>query len=184
LVIGFAASAPVPYALAQSEEGTQASRATLEEVVVTARRTEESLQDAPVAVTALTSDDIETRAALSITEVTASVPNVSFESSGATSGLGAAPIVFIRGLGQSDFVINSDPAAGMYVDGVYLGRSLGSLVDLLDLERAEVLRGPQGTLFGRNTIGGAINLVSKVPSTDGNFGQATVAAGERGFVQL
>ena len=182
LLSGVVVAFPMTPVFAQSS--TTQVRGTIEEVVVTARKVEESIQDSPVAITALSGDQLETRAALNISDATASAPNVSFESSGATSGMTAAPIVFIRGLGQADFVINADPAVGTYLDGIYLGRSLGSLADLLDLQRVEVLRGPQGTLFGRNTIGGAINLISVAPSMDGNNGEVNLATGENGYSNL
>lgn len=175
-------------ALAQDEssgedaQDANAPRSSLNVIIVTARKKEESLQDAPVAVSAFSGEELETRAAIDISDATASVPNVTFESAGTTSGLSAAPAVFIRGLGQADFVINADPAVGTYVDGVYVGRSIGSLGDLLDLSRVEVLRGPQGTLFGRNTIGGAVNMISKAPSISGFEGKASFAAGSRGFL--
>ena len=156
---------------------------TLEEVIVTARKVEESLQDAPVAVTALTGEELENRGAVDLTDIGAASPNVSFEAAASTGGLSSAPTVFIRGIGQSDFNITTDPAVGVYVDGVYLGRSLGSLVDLLDIERAEVLRGPQGTLFGRNSIGGAVNLISRKPDTDALSGDASLTFGENGYVE-
>lgn len=156
----------------------------LEEVVVTARKREESLQDTPIAVSAFSSRDMEIRGATDVTDIGAAAPNVSIESSAGVGGLSSAPTVFIRGMGQSDFVVNADPAVGVYVDGVYVARSIGSLMDLMDLERAEVLRGPQGTLFGRNTIGGAISLVSKKPSTEGVEGKVGATIGENGYYQL
>ena len=96
---------------------------------------------------------------LKIDMIGKSAPNVHFEAAGGTSGV-KSPIIFIRGMGQNDFIPVEDPAVGIYIDGVYMGRNIGSVFDLIDIERVEVLRGPQGTLFGRNTIGGAINIVS------------------------
>ncbi|MDO8863945.1 TonB-dependent receptor [Haliea sp. E1-2-M8] len=173
-----AATASVPAAYAQ--EGT--NRFALEEVVITARKMEEGLQNAPLAVTAFTARELENRGAVDVTDIAASAPNVHFESGGATSGMSATPTVFIRGIGQSDFNINNDPAVGMYVDGIYMGRMLGSMTDLLDLERVEVLRGPQGTLFGRNSIGGAINLISKKPDPRESSGRLSLMVGERDLV--
>ena len=169
---------------ALAQEST-ASRFALEEVMVTARKVEEGLQNAPIAVSAYTGQELENRGAVDVTDIAAASPNVHFQTGGATSGMSAAPTVFIRGIGQSDFNVNNDPAVGMYVDGVYLGRVVGSLTDLLDLERAEVLRGPQGTLFGRNSIGGAINLITKKPDPGAPFeGDVMVAAGENDYVFL
>jgi iron complex outermembrane recepter protein len=148
---------------AQEVQGTGL---TLEEITVTARRREESLQSTPVAVTALTGEALETRAAASVDAVSQFVPNVQFDGAAALSGGAYNATVFIRGIGQNDFAIFSDPGAAMYLDGVYLGRSIGGIMDAVDLQRVEVLRGPQGTLFGRNTIGGAVNIVSRQPSDE------------------
>jgi len=154
----------------------------IEVISVTSRKQEEQLQDAPIAVSAFTGDELKDRGAIDVTDVAAASPNVHFQTGGATSGMSAAPTVFIRGIGQSDFNINSDPAVGMYIDGIYLGRMVGSMTDLMDLERAEVLRGPQGTLFGRNSIGGAINLITNKPDPDGDLeGDLMVALGERNY---
>lgn len=149
----------------------------IEEVTVTARKVEESLQTTPVAVSAFTGADLEVRNAIDVVDVARASPNVHLESGSAFSGASTTPTVFIRGLGQSDFLITSDPAVGVYLDGVYVARTIGSLVDLVDLERVEVLRGPQGTLFGRNTIGGAINLISRRPH-EGREGSAALTVGE------
>ncbi len=148
----------------------------LEEVTVTARRREESLQSTPVAVTALTGAALEMRAAGSVDAVSQFVPNVQFDGAAALSGGAYNATVFIRGIGQNDFAIFSDPGAAMYLDGVYLGRSIGGIMDAVDLERLEILRGPQGTLFGRNTIGGAVNIVSKQP-TDVFEGEISLTGG-------
>ena len=140
---------------------------TLEEVVVTARRIEENLQTVPMAVSAYTGEELELRGAVDLVDLGVAAPNVDIQAgSNSISGFSSAPLVFIRGIGQTDFLIVSDQAVGVYLDGVYLARGIGSLLDLVDLERAEVLRGPQGTLFGRNSIGGAINLVSKQPTNE------------------
>jgi len=90
--------------------------------------------------------------------------------------------LFIRGIGQADFILTADPGVGVYVDGVYVARSVGSLIDLVDVERVEVLRGPQGTLFGRNTVGGAISLTSKKPG-DEFGGTVKVSGGEMGLIE-
>lgn len=161
------------------------SRYVIEEVLITSRKVEEGLQDAPIAISAFTGSEMENRGAMDVTDVASAAPNVTLEIGGATSGMSAAPVTFIRGIGQSDFVINTDAAVGLYVDGVYMGRSLGSVMDLVDLERVEVLRGPQGTLFGRNTIGGAISLISKEPSIeDGLYGNVSATIGENGYQML
>ena len=175
-----------PYsATAQEGDNANKSRYTLEELIVTARRVEEGLQDAAISVTAISALELENRGALDVIDVADVAPNVSLKSDGNTSGFAAAPRVSIRGVGQSDFVINTDPAVGIYADGVYLGRSLGSVLDLVDVERVEALRGPQGTLFGRNSIGGAINVIAKKPVIGGGYeGYFSAAAGEEGYLLL
>ena len=153
----------------------------LEEVVVTARRREENLQTVPVAVSVLTGEDLLEQGGLKIDTIGQMVPNVHFEAAGGTSGV-KSPVVFIRGMGQNDFIPVEDPAVGIYLDGVYMGRNIGSVFDLIDIDRIEVLRGPQGTLFGRNTIGGAVNIISKNPG-DTLAGSAQVAFGQDGYLE-
>ncbi len=152
-----------------------------EEVIVTARRREESLQTVPVAVSVLTGEELVEQGGMKIDAIGKLVPNVHFEAAGGTSGV-KSPIVFIRGMGQNDFIPVEDPAVGIYLDGVYMGRNIGSVFDLVDIERVEVLRGPQGTLFGRNTIGGAINIITKKPG-DEFGGSLKVAGGDEGYLE-
>lgn len=135
----------------------------LEEMIVTARRREESLQSTPVAVSAFSGAALELRGIRSADALSHFVPNLQFDGAAPLSGAAYNATVFIRGVGQNDFAIFSDPGVAVYLDGVYLGRSIGGILDLVDLERVEVLRGPQGTLFGRNTIGGAVNVVTRTP---------------------
>ncbi|HEU4625438.1 MAG TPA: TonB-dependent receptor [Steroidobacteraceae bacterium] len=148
-------------------EGARSDLA-VQQVTVTARRREESLQTTPVAVTALSGDALTVRGAESVDALSQYVPNLQFDGAAALSGGAYNATIFIRGIGQNDFAIFSDPGAAMYIDGVYLGRSIGGIMDAVDLERVEVLRGPQGTLFGRNTIGGAVNIISKQPTDELN----------------
>lgn len=148
----------------------------LEEVTVTARRRSESLQDTPVAVTAFSGEALELRGVRSTDALAQFVPNLQFDGSAPLSGAAYNATIFIRGVGQNDFAIFSDPGVAVYLDGVYLGRSIGGVMDLLDLAQVEVLRGPQGTLFGRNTIGGAIILHSRQPDGD-TGGEVSVTAG-------
>ena len=143
-------------ALAQDSGG-------LEEVVVTARRREESLQDTPVSITAFSGAALEARHIERLDGLAAATPNLVIDPSANFSGSSAAASVFIRGIGQVDFTLTTEPGVGIYLDGVYVATSIGSILDLVDVERVEVLRGPQGTLFGRNTIGGAISVTSKLP---------------------
>ena len=164
----------------QSQAQSDGDGYRLEEIVVTARKIEERLQDTPVSVTAITAEMFDERGAEQITSVADLTPNMNFSTAGQVSGSGSAAVVFIRGVGQNDFTHNTDPGVGIYVDGVYLGRSIGSVLDILDLERVEVIRGPQGTLFGRNTIGGAISLHTKDPGEEwGGRLRATVGEDDR-----
>jgi len=137
----------------------------IEEILVTARKREESLQDTPIAMSAFTGEGLEIRGAPDLSRLENFSPNLVLRRAPTNSGVTNAA-VYIRGIGQNDFVPVIDPGVGVYVDGVYLGRSVGAVLDLLDVERVEILRGPQGTLFGKNTIGGAVNLTSKRPTEE------------------
>lgn len=167
----------VPLALGANYSSAQFS---LEEIVVTAQKREESLQDTPIAVSAFTADAISNKGIDDISQVADFTPNLVFDTTSPVSGLSSGAVVFIRGIGNTDFSLTTDPGVGTYVDGVYVSRSAGGVLDVLDVERIEVLRGPQGTLFGRNTIGGAINITSRKPAdelegkiegTVGNYGR-------------
>src|SRR5688572_6384473 len=137
----------------------------LEEIVVTAQRREERLQDVPVAVTALSAEAIERRNLSEVTDLNGLAPNLQVTTAAASHSNAQ---VGIRGSLEINGAITQDPTVGMYVDGVFVGKSTGQVFDMLDLERIEVLRGPQGTLYGRNTLAGAINFVTREPS--GEFG--------------
>lgn len=138
----------------------------IEDIVVTARKTEERLQDVPIAISAFSGEALEQRGSASVSDISTSVPNVSISPIAPVGGSTTAAVFFIRGVGQTDFAPTTDPGVGLYVDGVYVARSVGSLLDLVDVDRVEVLRGPQGTLFGKNTIGGAISITSREPGQD------------------
>jgi iron complex outermembrane receptor protein len=159
-IVSFIALAAPGLALSQT---ATPGAATLEgsDIVVTARRREERLQDVPIAVTAVDSAALDSRGLDNVTQIGQIAPNIQFTpGQGGNSG-GIAP--FIRGVGENDFIITSDPAVGVYMDGVYVARTFGATTELLGIDRIEVLRGPQGTLFGKNTVGGAINIVSAIP---------------------
>ena len=175
---GMAAGLTVSAPAVAAEEGAAPA---LEEIVVTARRREESMQSVPVAVSVLTGQELIEQGGMKIDAIGKVVPNVHFEAAGGTSGV-KSPVIFIRGMGQNDFIPVEDPAVGIYMDGVYMGRNIGSVFDLVDIERVEVLRGPQGTLFGRNTIGGAVNIISKSPSEELG-GSVRISAGDEGFLE-
>ncbi|WP_313801489.1 TonB-dependent receptor domain-containing protein [Sphingobium sp.] len=166
---GVAAILAIPFstaASAQEEDSSNAPQeqtANLGDIVVTARRSAETLQDVPVAVTALGGDFIERQNISDPTDIPQFAPNLTVEQQ--PSSLSAAT-VYIRGIGNQEPSAVSEQGVGIYLDGVYLARSAGAVFDLVDLERIEVLRGPQGTLFGRNTIGGALQLISRKPAND------------------
>lgn len=145
-------------ALAQPAEAAEGG-----EIVVTARRREERLVEVPIAVTAISGEELTRRGALDLTDVAQSVPNVTLEASRATNSTLSA---FIRGIGQQDPVSGFEQGVGIYLDDVYLNRPQAAVLDIYDVERIEVLRGPQGTLYGRNTIGGAVKYVSRRLSRD------------------
>jgi iron complex outermembrane recepter protein len=149
----------------------------LEEVTVTAQFREERLQDTPIAITAVTAEMLESRSQTSVFQVATQAPNVTLAPQGQANGSGI--VAFIRGVGQTDFNYALEPGVGLYIDDVYYPTLTGSLVDLLDLERVEVLRGPQGTLAGRNSIGGAIKLFSKKPTGEGGSASLTYGSFDR-----
>lgn len=160
------------------EDDTKA--VSLEEVVVTSRKISESLQDVPIAVSAFTADALQKKGLTNISQIGDYTPSLIIDFTSALTGSSASATTFIRGIGQSDFLLTIDPGVGLYVDGVYVARSVGGIVDLLNLERVEVLKGPQGTLFGRNTIGGAINIISAKPGEEFAIkGEATIGSFNR-----
>ena len=154
-----------PAALTESpkQAGADAAGDYTEEIVVTARRREENLQQIPVSATAFTQSTLDERSATRLPDLAGSTPNLVL-TSGSFGADASDAVVFIRGVGQGDTAIYSDPGVGIYLDGVYLARAQGALLDLVNLDRVEILRGPQGTLFGRNTTGGAIQLITRRPS--------------------
>lgn len=151
---------------AQSNAQTQASASTAndQDIVVTARRRSELLLDVPIAVTAYSGEQLDRQGALDITDVADTTPNVTLEVS---RGTNSTLTPFIRGIGQQDPVAGFEQGVGLYLDDVYLNRPQAAVLDIYDVERIEILRGPQGTLYGRNTIGGAIKYVTRRIRTDG-----------------
>jgi iron complex outermembrane receptor protein len=150
----------------------------LEEVIVTAQRREESLQLTPISVTAFSGDQIDDLSIHDLAGIGNYTPNMNFSNSPAGSGGGNNAQIYIRGVGQNDFLITTDPGVGIYLDGVYIARSAGAVMNVMDMERVEVLRGPQGTLFGKNAVGGAISLVTAKP-VDEPGGKAEIITGSR-----
>ncbi|HVY80577.1 MAG TPA: TonB-dependent receptor, partial [Steroidobacteraceae bacterium] len=137
----------------------------LQEVTVTAQFRAQNLQETPIAITAVTAAMLEQRNQTDISQVAGQAPNVTLQPNGAA--FGSSMVAFIRGVGQTDFNLALEPGVGIYVDDVYYATLTGSVLDLLDLDRVEILRGPQGTLAGKNSIGGAIKLFSQKPTGDG-----------------
>jgi iron complex outermembrane receptor protein len=162
---------------AASAERDPAGAGPIEEIVVTARRREENLQRVPVSITALSGAQLEARQLDAMDQLGAVVPNLQYDKAAPSSGSSSVGQIFIRGIGQADFTPVTDPGVALYVDGIYIGRSPGNVLDLIDIERVEVLRGPQGTLFGRNSIGGAIKVHSRLPSFTDKAGRANLQLG-------
>ena len=159
------------------EEEVEKENKGIENTIVVVRKRAENMQETPIAISALTAVQLEERNLTNLMEVGSFVPNVTMNTSPSSSGGGNNSQIYIRGIGQSDFLFTTDPGVGLYVDGVFYPRTLGGVLDLLDLQQVEVLRGPQGTLFGKNTIGGAISLTSKKPMGDGT-GYLELAIGD------
>ena len=169
---------------AMAADAAAANGQTLEEVVVTAERYSSTVQTTPVAVTAIPAATLQERQITDVKQLTSQIPGVVITPATGTSS--AARIV-LRGAGQEQSGINFDPAVGVYIDNVYQPRINGAFFDFFDIDRVEVLRGPQGTLYGRNTSGGAIKIASRRPSFDwtwsgdvalGNYNRADI----RGFL--
>lgn len=160
VAVSLATSAQIATA---QEENQGAASALLEEVVVTARKREESIMDVPIAVSAYNSDQLEILKVRDIQSLSVGLPNVAFDDIGTTRGVANFSI---RGLGINSSIPSIDPTVGTFIDGVYLGTNNGVVFDVFDLESIEVLRGPQGTLFGRNVTGGAVLLKSKAPGEE------------------
>jgi len=160
----------VAAALALAAAGTAAAQdnaLVLEEVVVTAQKREELLQDTPIAITAMSARELETRRISSVMDLMNQAPAVTIAP---FAGTRVAPNLFVRGMGNLNAQSTNDMATSIYVDGVPVGRGIGLALDVADLERVEVLRGPQGTLYGRNTTAGAINLITRRPDDEFSLG--------------
>lgn len=138
----------------------------IEEITVTARRITENLQDTPIAITAFTGEGLERRQIFSTDDLDNVTPNLQFSNNAPLAGNNNSSQVFIRGIGQTDPTSTVDPGVGIYIDDVYMGQSVGGTMDFRDIAGVQILRGPQGTLFGRNTIGGAVLINTTEPSED------------------
>lgn len=153
----------------------------IEEITVTARYREENLQQTPIAISAVTGEALESRSFTNVAEIGQIVPNAYFKQ--APGQFGRSTQAFIRGVGQGDFKLSFESGVGMYVDDVYYSDVLGSVFDLTDIERIEVLRGPQGTLFGKNSLGGAVRVISRRPQGD-NTGYLEASYGSYDRIDL
>jgi iron complex outermembrane receptor protein len=164
LAIAMACSSP---AIAQDAAEAQVKDSGgIPDIVVTAQKRSENIQRVPISITAYTAATLEAKGVRDVTSLGNLAPNVTLDAGTPFSGSSAVLSAYIRGIGQNDFAFNLDPGVGVYLDGVYLARSVGANQDLLDIDRVEILKGPQGTLFGRNTIGGAISINTKKPATE------------------
>ncbi len=152
-----------PAATAPSDAGV------LEEVIVTAQRRSENVQNVPIAISAFTAEALQSKNLVDIRAIGNLSPGVNLDAGAPLSGDRSVLSASIRGIGQDDFAFNLNPGVGVYVDGVYLARTIGANQQLLDVDRIEILKGPQGTLFGANTIGGAISIVTHTPGDEERF---------------
>lgn len=164
-------------AFAQGEGTTQPSKEAssvgfIEEVLVTAQKREESLQEIPIAITAFSQRDLETERVTNVMDLLNKVPSLNLAP---FAGTRVVPNLYIRGMGNLNTQTTKDMATGIYIDGVPVGRGIGLAADIADLERVEVLRGPQGTLWGRNTTAGAINFITQKPDDKLSFGAQLTA---------
>lgn len=166
-------SVAISTALAMGMEGTAANAQEqknvkgLEEVIVTARKTEENIQSIPVAITSLSADDMVKKGVLNVKDINQSTPSMNITQA---SGNSVSPRVALRGQVQNDTVFTLDPSVGIYLDEIYVGRAPGAMFDFYDVERVEVLKGPQGTLYGRNTTGGAMKIVTNKADAGSRLG--------------
>jgi len=176
LSLGAAAVQAQQAQTAQTAPSGTATSSTLEEVVVTAEFRSEKQQETPLEITALSGDALTARGVADLADVAKAAPNLTLFQ--ANAAYGKTMSASIRGIGQGDFnFASAEPGVGIYVDDVYFANTFGSMFDLLDVNRVEVLNGPQGTLFGKNSIGGAIRIVSQQPTGD-NSGFAEVTVGD------
>lgn len=177
MLIAISSVSALGHNLAWSQQG---AAVVLEEVLVTAQKREQNLQEVPVSITSFNAAELENKGITTITELEKSVPNTQFRASRATNSTLTA---YIRGVGQQDPLWGFEPGVGVYVDDVYYARPQAAVMDVFDVERIEVLRGPQGTLYGKNTVGGAIKYITRKMTGEAEA-KITVAAGAYGQQDL
>ncbi|NNJ65334.1 MAG: TonB-dependent receptor, partial [Xanthomonadales bacterium] len=153
-------------AWAQDNQEQQESRGVLEEVIITAQKREQTLQDVPLTVSAFSGDFVTENGVQDIRDIQGLTPNLSIKSRGDTEAS-----VFIRGIGSQAPGIGADPAVGIFIDGMVASRGTNATAAFFDVERIEVVKGPQGTLFGRNASAGAISIITKKPELDETSGR-------------
>ena len=175
LIGGIALTGP---ALAQSAGGEEESRGVLEEVIITAQKREQSLQEVPLTVSAFSGDFVTENGVQDIRDIQGLTPNLSIKSRGDTEAS-----VFIRGIGSQAPGIGADPAVGIFIDGMVASRGTNATAAFFDVERIEVVKGPQGTLFGRNASAGAISIITHKPELNENSGMVMVGLGDKGQVR-
>lgn len=168
--------AALPAAAAATDVPGDTQDLALAEIIVTAQKRAENLQQVPIAISTFSAAALENKGLSNVTDLAAFAPNVQLDNTSPFAGSSQILAASIRGIGQDDFAINLEPGVGLYIDGVYYARSLGAVADLLDLDHIEILKGPQGTLFGRNTIGGALNVVTRDPANKFGY-QAEITHG-------
>ncbi|WP_226794384.1 TonB-dependent receptor [Altererythrobacter sp. CC-YST694] len=184
-VLGLSAALSMSFgtsAQAQDEAGAREAESG-GSIVVTARRRDEALIDTPIAVSAFSAEELRDRQIQQTSDLEQITPSLQFKPAGQLSGNSAASVVFIRGIGQLDPTAAVDPGVGIYLDEVYLGRAVGGTIEFGDIASVEVLRGPQGTLFGRNTIGGAILVRTKEPKLGEFSGNGRFRVGENNLYE-
>jgi len=169
-------SALIGALIVQPVSFVQAQATNAEEIIVTATKREQSIYEVPIAISAFNGDDLAKQGVVDFVDIGKFVPNLNITQFSA--GHNSSANAFIRGIGLQDHLITTDPGVSVYVDGVYLGRQVGQNWSLTNIERIEVLRGPQGTLYGRNSIGGAINIITKTPGKDPGS-KVSIEAGTR-----
>lgn len=180
-ILGLAVASAMSGVAAAAQETTQATEdQKIETIKVTATKRTQVIYEVPLAISAFTGDTLVKQGITDLTDVGKFVPNLNV--TGFSAGHTSSANPFIRGIGLQDHLITTDPGVSVYVDGVYLGRQVGQNWNLSNIERIEVLRGPQGTLYGRNSIGGAINIITKQPD-EAALTKLNVEAGSRGRIK-
>src|SRR5580700_8858430 len=165
---GNSTTAPTNPAANQGSTATSsADQSGLQEVVVTAQFVKQDIQTTPISMSALTGEMLDQRGVTNIIDVANSTPNILMREG--SSGEAMSNTAYIRGIGQNDFLFAYSPRVSFYIDDVYFATVYGSVFDLMDISRVEILRGPQGTLFGRNAVGGAIRIFSQQPKGYGSY---------------